>query len=169
MRPSIDDVRRLIAYEPITGRLTWLPRSGNLQFNGKYAGKEAGTRRPNGYIQVSINYRTNVRAHHVAWVLTHGDWPTLDIDHIDGDRSNNAINNLRLATPSQNSANSFRRDKNTSGYKGVSWRRRAKPWSAHIKHMGKSRYLGSFADPAEAHAAYCAAAEQTFGEFARVA
>lgn len=167
MRASIDHLKTRIAYDPETGAVTWLPR-GNAQWDGKYAGKAAGRVAWNGYVLVCIEYM-NYRVHHLAWAFSHGVWPTGDIDHIDGNRSRNPLSNLREASRSQNLANSFRKDKNTSGFKGVSWRRRSKPWVAHIKQKGKSRYLGSFDDPAEAHAAYCAAAEKMFGEFARTA
>ena len=92
----------------------------------------------------------------------------MEVDHKDRDRSNNCYDNLRLATRSQNAANSTKKRTNTSGYKGVS-KSKSKVktrWYAGIEVMGKYHYLGTFDTPQEASAAYRAAAIQHFGSFA---
>jgi hypothetical protein len=93
-----------------------------------------------------------------------GEWPPLgtEIDHKDCCRDNDTWNNLRLATPAQNSANRGLRRDNTSGFKGV--RSHYGKWRAEIMVNGKRKYLGSFTDPADAHAAYLAAAREAFGQ-----
>lgn len=87
-----------------------------------------------------------------------------EIDHIDGDKLNNQRENLRSATRKQNMANSVLNILNTSGYKGVT--KRKNKWEANIQINDQTIYLGLFDTPEEAHQAYCAAAEEHFGEFA---
>ena len=93
----------------------------------------------------------------------------LYVDHIDGDRLNNRRDNLRLATHAENMRNMKRPRTNTSGFKGVYWSRQHSKWRARIMHNGKQHCLGLFDCPQEAHAAYCKAAEELHGEFARAA
>lgn len=88
-------------------------------------------------------------------------------DHIDGNPLNNCRDNLRLATISENNANARRRSDNQSGYKGVRWDEKTGTWRARIGLNGKRFSLGYFDTPEEAHAAYCTAARELFGEFAR--
>lgn len=89
------------------------------------------------------------------------------IDHVDGNKLNNTRSNLRLATRSQNGANTTRQVNNTSGYKGVSWHKASGKWSADITKDYRRRHLGVFETPEEAHKAYKAAAMELYGEFAR--
>jgi hypothetical protein len=89
------------------------------------------------------------------------------VDHIDGDGLNNQRSNLRLATHTENLRNQRIRRDNTSGFKGVSWSKASGKWVAQIRMTGKIKYLGSFTTPEEAYAAYCAAALELHGEFAR--
>ena len=91
------------------------------------------------------------------------------VDHINHDTVDNRKSELRLCTHSQNSHNQGRNSKNTSGYKGVHWYKRDKKWQAQIKLNGKKIHLGYFSTPEEAHAAYCKAALELHGEFAKVA
>jgi hypothetical protein len=96
-----------------------------------------------------------------------GDWPTAEIDHANGTRDDNRWSNLRSATRSQNLVNARKPSTNTSGLKGVSWDAERGNWRAYLTLNGRNKYLGRFADPAEAHRAYFAAARLHFGEFAR--
>lgn len=89
------------------------------------------------------------------------------IDHVNGDAADNRIENLRAANRSQNNANSALRNRNASGFKGVSLHKKTGKWQASIKVDGKGRHLGLFSDPVKAHAAYCSAASEIFGSFAR--
>jgi hypothetical protein len=91
-------------------------------------------------------------------------WP--NTDHINGDGLDNRRANLRLATCAQNSANRRRSKNNTSGFKGVSWRKDLKCWAAHIRDNGHANHLGMFEKPEEAARAYDAAALTVWGEFA---
>lgn len=88
------------------------------------------------------------------------------VDHVNTNKLDKRRSNLRLCTPSQNHANKPRSNKNTSGYKGVSWDSTRQKWKAGITVKQKARNLGRFSTPEEAHAAYLAAAREAFGEFA---
>lgn len=89
------------------------------------------------------------------------------VDHVDGNKLNNSRANLRICTSSQNGMNRRRSGANTSGYKGVFWNKKDSKWEAQIKMNKVKHFLGYFDDPKEAHAAYCKAATELFGEFAR--
>lgn len=88
------------------------------------------------------------------------------VDHIDGDGLNNRRSNLRIATAGQNRANQMRTSRNTSGFKGVSWNKGMRKWSAQICKKRVRVYLGYFDSPEDAYKAYCEAARAMFGEFA---
>jgi hypothetical protein len=90
------------------------------------------------------------------------------VDHINGDGLDNRRSNLRLATKAQNQRNQRLRRDNKSGFKGVCWDNRAKKWRALIRFNGKQKTLGYFDTPEEAYEAYCAAAIELHGEFARL-
>ena len=96
-------------------------------------------------------------AHRLAWLYVHGAWPTGQIDHINGDRGDNRISNLRDVTPALNTQNQRRaaRSNKSSGLLGVTANRGR--WLAQISIGGKSRNLGRYATPEEAHAVYVAA------------
>lgn len=91
----------------------------------------------------------------------------MQVDHIDGNGLNNTRANLRNATQSQNNANSRKPKSNKSGFKGVHLHTQRKRWVAMIKINKKARYLGIFDTPELAHQAYCLAAKDLFGDFAR--
>ena len=155
-------INQLLAYELETGIFTWRVSRG-----GWGAGRVAGRLNPDGYIRIGFNGK-QIPAHIIAWAIAHGEWPSQKIDHINGVRSDNRISNLRLATQSQNVANSRIRSNNTSGYKGVSMVASGR-WLATIKVHGKSRNLGTHDTPEAAHEAYMMAAQAAFGEFSRSA
>lgn len=96
-----------------------------------------------------------------------GEWPSADVDHKNRDRRDNRWENLRAATRSQNNAN--RVTTASHGFKGATYNKRQGRWAAQTKFKGKPVYLGYYDTPEEAHAAYLAAAERLWGEFARAA
>ena len=129
-------------------------------------GKKAGYLRNNGYIEIALHGQ-KMAAHRLAWLFGHKEDPgDKQIDHINSDRADNRIANLRLATQKQNMSNLRKRDGTTSVYKGVSWYKRKRKWIAQIRINGKSTHLGCFHDELAAHMAYCQAAQKHFGEFA---
>lgn len=121
------------------------------------------------YWQVCIG-GANLLAHRVVYLLATGSDPKeMNIDHINGDGTDNRIENLRLATPAQNSWNRGLNKNNTSGIKGVRFYKATGRWHATIWVKWDSIHLGYFATQEEAAAAYARAAEQLHGEFARTA
>jgi len=104
--------------------------------------------------------------HRLVWLYVHGRWPKDQIDHINGNRSDNRLCNLREATCSQNLMNARAHSHNTSGLKGAC-KHEPGYWSSVIRVNGKNKYLGRFKSPEEAHAVYASAAKKYFGEFAR--
>lgn len=153
----------LLEYNDETGVFTWLQTRGG----SAKVGTIAGALDKNGYINIRV-LRKLYKAHRLAWFYVHGVWPEMDLDHIDGDKTNNSLGNLRLATSAQNVANSGVRSDSISGIKGVKKRNDCNKWRAQITENGKRRFLGNFDTADEAYAAYCDAAKKHFGQFARL-
>lgn len=161
-------LRTLVCYDPETGQFT------RLAAPSRAAGKRAGTlaapyRNSNGYTLISLGRRWRCRAHHLAWLYMTGEWPILDIDHINGIRSDNRWANLRAATRSQNLQNAGIRSDNTSGVKGVCFDKARQKWLAQIAVGGRRMVLGRFVSKDDAARAYSEAASRFFGDFARAA
>ena len=97
----------------------------------------------------------------------HGYLPE-SVDHIDRDRSNNKIENLRAATSTQNQGNRSLNKTNTSGFRGVGWHKKYNKWVARISINGKLKNIGQFNCIEDAKAAYRKEAIAHFGEFANV-
>lgn len=161
-------------YEPETGLLHWKHRPrehfnsdrGFVQTNGKYAGKVAGTvSETTGYRVVNLHGGDLHPVHRIVIAMLDGVWPE-QIDHVDGIRANNRRPNIRSCTKSDNLCNRGKQLNNTSGFKGVSAKRGR--WQANICRHRKNVFLGSFATPELAHAAYKAAAVKYHGAFANV-
>lgn len=177
--PTPHDLRQLLRYEPKAGNLFWRERgvewfnSGPNRtalhkcrnWNSRYSLKRAFTAHDaHGYLVGSI-FDVKYKAHRVAWVLVHGEWPVGDVDHINGDSSDNRASNLRLATRSENMRNRGATKRGTSGLKGVSWDSGRRLWKAQIRHNYKNSFLGRFESEADAHAAYIDAMNQLHGGF----
>lgn len=152
-------LRELLAYDGTTGQFTW--RSSK---QGVRADLAAGRVNVRGYVQVGIELR-RYAAHRLAWLYVNGEWPKQDLDHVNGNRSDNRIANLREATEAENTWNRKTPKNNRAGLKGV-YKATANRWRSQIKVVGKRIVLGHFDKKEDAHAAYCAAAAKHFGEFA---
>jgi len=160
---TLEHLKSVLAYVPETGDFIYLKRRGACM-PGRIAGKKSTA----GYWRVSID-RKHYAAHRLAWFFVNGEWPAGHLDHINLDKLDNRIENLRIATPSQNNANTAISSRNSSGFKGVTWNASCQKWQASLKISGKNLHLGTFDDPLRAHAAYCAAAKKAYGRFARAA
>lgn len=164
---TVDRLRELLNYDPQTGMFVWLRPHGTVKI-GDEAGCVQKSRPGLSYRSISIGRRL-YKAHRLAWLYVHGEWPPcgMEIDHADGDGLNNRLSNLRPATVSQNQANARHRVNSASGRKGVCWNKRDRKWQARIRINGYRVHLGNFDDPETAAAAYRTAALAHFKEFAR--
>lgn len=151
--PSPDRILGLVLYDAERGVLI-----------SRRTGKIVGQKTHKGYVRVYIG-RAKIRAHHIVWFLETGKWPEM-LDHINGDRSDNRISNLREASPSENAANSGVRKNNRLGIKGVSVAR-GTIFRAKIQHHGRGIFLGNFRSVEEASAAYADAAKRYYGKFSK--
>lgn len=163
----------MLTHSELTELLTYEPSTGDFVANanargGWRKGQLVGTRTRSGYIRIGIRGRDYL-AHRLAWFYVNGEWPKSGLDHKDGDPANNLLSNLRECDQSENGANMRRKVTNKTGLKGVWFDKELGRWRAGITINGKSRHIGVFATPSEAHSAYVAAAQTYFGEFARVA
>jgi hypothetical protein len=142
-----DDMLKFLRYDSATGGLFWTQNSGKARKDGR-----AGTVQKNGYLQVTFaGYR--VGAHRVVWRIHAGAWPTKDIDHLNGDRQDNRIENLREVDRTTNMQNLRGPTRNNStGFLGVIPKRNR--FVAQIRVDGKRKHLGVFDTPEEAHTAY---------------
>lgn len=169
-------IRELLDYDPETGVFTHKPRRAEhipdewalRRWNERYAGTVAGGRDKDGYTLIAI-FKIKYRAHRLAWAIMTGEMlpRRTKIDHENGICDDNRWANLRIATSSQNGANMKLTKRSTTGYKGVVFWKKSGRWMAQIVINRKPKYLGLHDTPEQAHAAYCAAAEKHFGEFAR--
>lgn len=165
---TLQRLREVLGYEPASGRFTWLVRLSKVA----PVGSTAGTIYKNGRRYITIDRRRYFSAR-LVWFFVHGEWPTCQVDHRNCDKADDRFDNLRLATPFQNSGNKRVSKRNRLGVKGVgiSTPRKRKPqrYRARIRVHDRLIHLGYFSTPTEASAAYDAAAREHFGEFARSA
>ena len=161
IHPTQSRLHEQLSYDGDTGHFFWRKKTGRCA-----AGQRAGRVGDHGYELIQVDGRA-YRSHVLAWIYVYGHPPTNDIDHRDQDRRNNRLINLRLATRSQNNANSkVREGKLYSDKRGVSFDRARGLWVAQIRHDKRQHNLGRFASEEEAAAAYAAAYRAFFGEFA---
>ncbi|CFB63118.1 HNH endonuclease [Pandoraea apista] len=155
MSLSFEVANRLLSYDPETGVITR---------KKVRPGKVATHVAPCGHLYVSCADKT-YRAHRVAWLLYYGEEPNGILDHIDMDKQNNRIDNLRIVGNSENAINHRIHVDNTSGYRGVTYNRHARKWEAKIGRHGVTR-LGFFDTPEEAAHEFNKAAIRLHGEYA---
>ena len=168
---SVEFVRRLLRYEPLTGDFFWrfldpasdAEKRRNTLFSGKLAGSMRGD-----YLAIRINCRQH-SAHRLAWFYMTGESPDVEVDHRNLITTDNSWDNLRLATPGQNKQNRKKLSCSTQPLKGVEEYKESGRWRARLRVGGKVTTLGTFDTAEEAHAVYAAAVNKLHGEFARTA
>lgn len=175
--PSPEALRKFFRYEPETGFLFWRERpvedfktvSRWKAWNKTYAGTRALASCTDGrYLRGTIAGDAYY-AHRVVWAIVYGEWPDGEVDHIDLDKKNNAISNLRLATRSENMRNRSALSRNKIGIKGVSRCSRTPKWIAQISVNGRNRTIGRFNCPTAARLAYIKANAEHHKDFGRAA
>lgn len=162
--PSRADLLRIFRYDPVNGILYWRDHySANPQTRSRLAGHQAGRVLPESGAYVQVRYRRHAyAAHRLMWVMVHGKEPRF-IDHIDGDRTNNKLTNLRECSHSENIA--AKRTKPRDLPRGVVWHKCGK-FQAQLGINNGRLYLGLFDTAEAAGEAYRKAAIEHFGEFA---
>jgi hypothetical protein len=166
---TAERLRELLDYQPREGLFYW--RVDRYSIPGTRlnvrAGDVAGSVAPSGYRFIGID-GCRYLASRLAWLWMTGDWPDGEVDHRDTNSANDRWENLRETTRGLNNANTKRRSDNTSGFKGVSFDAPRRKWAAQISVDRRRIFLGRFHTAQSAYAAYVAAAEKHFGEYARI-
>lgn len=158
-RANRELLMELLDYSPDTGVFTW-----RTSKKSRKAGSVAGSLDKTGYWLIRHG-RDIYRAHRLAWLFVHGEWPGDLIDHINRDRADNRICNLRAATKSQNNINSVQERPNSSGVVGVSYCSQTGRWKAQIGCGGKMISLGRFDTVEQAYRCRKQSEKELFGEF----
>jgi hypothetical protein len=148
---AADRLKEVLHYDPSTGVFTWATNMGG---RGK-VGAVAGWSHQDGYMEIGV-FGRKVRAHRLAWLFVFGRWPICQIDHINGDRADNRIENLREVTDKENRQNlrTAMVTNKTTGLLGSAPTANGKRWMAKISLHRKQIYLGTFDSPELAHQAY---------------
>lgn len=143
------ELKSRLDYNPDTGEFHWKIKPSKRFPAGMKAGSNV-----NGYIRIHMNSKL-YGAHRLAWLYVHGEHPEHQIDHINGNPSDNRIANLRKATQFENAQNIRRPQKNNShGNLGISYDPHKKLWRARIGINGKRKYIGRFKSQEDAAQAY---------------
>lgn len=153
-------LKELLDYNPATGALSWKTRDRKYfvtdrafnTFNSRYANKPAFTAIGKHGYQVGAIFNHNYRAHRVIWWLEYGYDPD-QIDHINGNKTDNRLENLRDVCGQENQQNMKRAVNNASGHTGVGWDKSKNKWVAYINVNKKRKHLGRFHDLDDAVAA----------------
>lgn len=156
-----DMVRDALDYNPTTGWFTWRKKVASKVV----IGRRAGTRGAQGYRQITL-YGNQVLEHRMVWFWVHGEWPDL-VDHINLNKTDNRVANLRKASHFENACNARAHRDNPNKRKGI-WRTKSGRWQAMITVNKKRLFLGAYGTPEEAAAAYDEAAKTLHGDFARI-
>lgn len=145
-----------LSYDKETGIFYWKTKAG--PYSRVRVGDIAGSINFYGYRKIILKKKAQC-AHKLAWLYVYGEWPTMQIDHINGNRDDNRISNLRHVTNRQNAQNrSIRRNGKSPG---CSYNKKRKQWQAYITINGKMRHLGWFSTQTDASKAYwCKASQQ---------
>lgn len=139
-------IKELLLYDSITGIIRWKVNYGKMAANSI-----AGSLAKDGYIRIGFKGKKYL-AHRLGWFLFYGYWPVNLLDHIDGNKSNNAITNLRVATKSLNGYN-------RTNQHGIG-KYRNNTWRAYLNHAGKQYHIGYFKSEEEAIVAHKTYKEQ---------
>ena len=154
MIPSItqEELKEVLNYCPLTGVFTWKKKTCHKVI----AGAVAGSKQTNGYACIRIKRKLYL-THRLVFLYMSGYLPVLDVDHINGARTDNRWINLREVTRQDNLRNAAKPSTNTSGVIGVGWSKQHQKWTARISINNKTQYLGIFTNFDEAVQARAAA------------
>lgn len=159
--PALDEIEQAFNYDQGAGLIRWRSHKNRTDLQGTIAGNLDSA----GHRQIKYRGRTYM-ASRLIWKLKYKEDPPAQIDHVNGARDDNRIENLRAATACENARNAGLRSDNTSGFKGVAFDKKERLYRAHIAVNGKTKYLGQFLTANQASMARCAAACELHGDFA---
>lgn len=152
-----DLARKLFSYDPETGVLSRIARQTRSREFVALDEPEPTGHLKDGYLRVSF-YGRSIYVHRLAWFMSHGEWPNGEIDHVNGDRSDNRLSNLRVADRTENSQNMrSAKSNNPHGVLGLNWHKGAGKWMAQITVDKQQKYLGLFKSADDARSAYLTA------------
>ena len=167
--PNEHEEVMMITHGVLRDRFTYNESDGFFYFNknisNKKSGDIAGSLMPSGYRVIRV-FGRRYYAHRLAWLYVYGKWPDNQIDHINGNKDDNRITNLRNASSCQNNQNSRINKSNSSGFKGVSWNKKSKKWRAYCGAFGRQVHIGLFDDINDAAAAVHEFRSRAHNEFA---
>lgn len=161
---SREELMEFLKYDRATGVFVWIKTSPQKNWT---LGKQAACLSNKGYVVIRIKGKTYL-AHRLAWLFETGEWPADGIDHVNGIKTDNRLENLRECNQSQNLANRGKSSNNKSGWKGVSWVSSKAKWRSQICVRRQTLHLGYFDDVKEAAESYIFAALEHHGEYARL-
>lgn len=156
---TVEQLRSEISYDPETGQFHWLTSGRGRRVNGL-----AGTVNNHGQVLIMINYQRYL-ANRLAWFYVYGEWPKGEVDHINRNRQDNRLCNLRDISHMENMANTARRSDNTSGERGVCFDHQKWKWKVQLTFKGGKRYAKHFETKDEAVSHARAKRAEMFGEF----
>ena len=157
-RTLLERAAKMVIYNQETGSMIWREKdsrtSDSNRWNARYAGHECGSNDGKGYRRIRFKFDTGeilrVRVHRLAWYMVFGVPPSGEIDHINQNKADNRLSNLRDVPKELNQRNGTRKRNNTSGVPGVYWHKQRKKWCAQASMDGKHYHLGLFTDMDEA-------------------
>ena len=152
-------------FEYRDGHLWWVKKSS--KYSNVKIGSLFGRLDTQGYRTGRV-FNKDYKEHRLIWLYHYNEWPKENIDHINGVRDDNKIENLRECSQLENSKNRLADKNSTSKYKGVSWRKSKNRWISYICSKGKNIYLGSFTDEIEAAKAYDTKVKELHGKYGRL-
>lgn len=161
---SLNELRAQFLYDPETG--LWIWKSINKYMPPERLGSRAGYRHHSGRWVLKVGDK-GINAARIAYFYMTGQWPSVDVDHKNGDVADDRWENLRLATRAQNNRNVGKKSRNRSGVKGVSWHAATGKWISRITVNYKQIHLGVFDDFEEAVRVYREASIRLHGSFSR--
>jgi hypothetical protein len=153
-----------ITEETLKKRLNLNKETGVFTWNS--TGKLAGYTNPDGYCFIRLNYRL-YRVHRLVWLYEKGYFPSKELDHIDGNPSNNRLNNLRECSSSENKCNATLRKDNTSKIKGVHFYKAAQKWQVYLSYKKTRHFLGYYESFLDACCVIITARQKLHKEFAK--
>jgi len=151
-----EGLKEVLCYNQDTGAFLWLQSRGAAK-----SGHLAGSTCSDGYTLIKISGKS-YKAHRLAWLYVHGVWPREQIDHINGNRRDNRMCNLREASKKQNRENTKLHSSNSTGFRGVYWDKEVQKFRAQVKHNGRAECIGYFDSAEMAGAAAAARRSEVF-------